>query len=357
MERLLELRDITLIPNQKTYKAGNLEGMDFWEKDSLDSDQRYSTTLPIFTSPMSAIIDSGNWETWLGAGIKTIIPRTESLETRIQLCQYTFSAFSLQEVKEEFLMKDRRNCPGQLRISIDVGAAGHDNEMFEVALRLRSMYMKQVIIMGGNIGNPATFSEEYFNTFDYVRIGISSGSLVNKDFYGYHYPMASFLMSIKKIREFKKSNGPKVIVDGGISGYTDIVKALALGADYVMIGREFAKLFEAAGPIYLKKKDGKTGKDTVEEVIDRSCGLGPNMYRLYYGNTSLESQALRAGYAEVSSWKGVPKASDTKREWVKVNNTLLSWLTELKSHFQYSFLMSDSSRWIEFKRKVIIGRI
>ena len=51
-----------------------------------------------------------------------------------------------------------------------------------------------------------------------------------------HYPMASLLDEISKIK--RKT---KVVADGGISGYSDAIKCLALGADYVMMGKVFTK--------------------------------------------------------------------------------------------------------------------
>lgn len=40
---------------------------------------------------------------------------------------------------------------------------------------------------------------------------------------------------------------PKLIADGGIRNYSDVIKALALGADYVMIGGLFTAMLESAG--------------------------------------------------------------------------------------------------------------
>ena len=40
---------------------------------------------------------------------------------------------------------------------------------------------------------------------------------------------------------------PKIIADGGIRNYDHVIKALALGADYVMIGSLFAQCIESAG--------------------------------------------------------------------------------------------------------------
>ena len=65
--------------------------------------------------------------------------------------------------------------------------------------------------------------------------------------------MASLIdecVSIKKIVERDRNNYksvPKIIADGGFNNYDDIIKALALGADYVMCGKIFAQCEEACG--------------------------------------------------------------------------------------------------------------
>ena len=40
---------------------------------------------------------------------------------------------------------------------------------------------------------------------------------------------------------------PKIVADGGIRNYDHVIKALALGADYVMIGSVFSQCVESAG--------------------------------------------------------------------------------------------------------------
>lgn len=72
-----------------------------------------------------------------------------------------------------------------------------------------------------------------------------------------HYAMASL---IKEIAEIKKDvirqinenyysfrSIPSIVADGGFDNYDKIIKALALGADYVMIGKLFAQAEESCG--------------------------------------------------------------------------------------------------------------
>ena len=48
-------------------------------------------------------------------------------------------------------------------------------------------------------------------------------------------------------QKYNESILPKIIADGGIRNYDHVIKALALGADYVMVGSLFAQCIESAG--------------------------------------------------------------------------------------------------------------
>lgn len=78
-----------------------------------------------------------------------------------------------------------------------------------------------------------------------------------------HYPIASLLdemyqekVKIAESRGVDINTLPKIVADGGIRGYADVIKALALGADYVMIGGLLSSCIESAGDIYEKDNVG-----------------------------------------------------------------------------------------------------
>ena len=82
-----------------------------------------------------------------------------------------------------------------------------------------------------------------------------------------HYPMVSLLQEIVRNKKYIIScikhdkevkieppykSIPKIIADGGFSNFDQIIKALAIGADYVMLGKIFAMSVEACGDILNK---------------------------------------------------------------------------------------------------------
>ena len=60
-----------------------------------------------------------------------------------------------------------------------------------------------------------------------------------------YMPLASLIDECRKIKNMYGLKAA-IIADGGISEYKNVIKALALGADYVMIGSRFTRCFESA---------------------------------------------------------------------------------------------------------------
>ena len=357
MEKLLDFVDIALIPSEKN---GGVGKYDFGVADLVDK----TKSLPIFTSPMDSIVSERNWKVWSDQGIRPILPRTTPLEIRLEGCQYIFAAFSLKEVAENFLSR-RPSGTGPFRVCIDPGN-GHDTKLFEIGKALKAAYGPGINLMGGNIGNPKTYSEYCKTGFDYVRVGMTGGSLVNHSAHGFAYPQASLLIDTLGIKNTSLMGlkHTKIVSDGGITGPVDILKAIALGADYVMVGREFAKLVEAAGQIMRKNEDGvlepiekgEMAANLTEEEL-RMSGL----VRLYAGNTTYEMQAKRGGFEDIHDWLGAPgmkrNMSDARVDTVKVVKTLKTWLEDMYQTLNYGFTMSGAKDWETFKSNVRYVRV
>ncbi len=283
--------DIAIVPAIVSFIEHRNNCWPFWEFTD-------NTRLPIFTAPMSTVVNESNFELFSDNHIFPILPRNISLETRIQyLKEGKWAAVGLNEFYDLFI-KNQWKSKTITSVVIDI-ANGHMQRLIEYIKHAKNTYDAGIQIMCGNIANPETFRELAKAGADYVRVGIGVGSgCTTWSNVGIGYPIASLIHEIYKIAKTEKGKVPYIIADGGIRNYSDVIKALALGADFVMIGSEFAKLVESAAPTFYYKKD-KTivridpldcsviGNDDGTFIIDSDT---VNLYKLFYGMASKQGQ-------------------------------------------------------------------
>jgi isopentenyl diphosphate isomerase/L-lactate dehydrogenase-like FMN-dependent dehydrogenase len=198
-------------------------------------------------------------------------------------------------------------------------ANGHMEAQIDLGKELKTKN-PGVKIMGGNIANPRTYRYYDAAGFDYVRVSIGSGSgCLSSVQTAIHYPMASLLDEIDKIRKNFGSQC-KVIADGGMTGYSDIIKALALGADYVMAGLIFAK--------------AATGEEKVGDELE------------YYGMSTKRAQKEMG--------RTTLKTSEGKFLSITKEYTLSGWAENMDSYLRSAMSYCDSRTLTEFREKVEI---
>lgn len=212
--------------------------------------------LPLFAAPMHCIISLENRNIFEDQGINTIIPRTIMWEERAKYIKLgAWTAVGFEEAAYIYYAYDFDNCP-KIRICIDQ-ANGHMNKLLELCSKLKDKFEDRIRIMTGNIANPYTYKEYAKAGIDYVRVGIGGGgSCTTSVQTGIHYPMGSLIFNCyeQKLQARKEialgakyKSVPKIVADGGFSRIDQIVKALAIGADYVMLGKILATTEAAAG--------------------------------------------------------------------------------------------------------------
>ena len=256
--------DLTIVPEVISDVSSRSECNPFVKEDFL----------PIFTAPMASVVNFENYETFLDNGITPIIPRNISLDVRKDLMNdQQWVALSLSEFNDLFITEaDKR--VGDFRthyfICVDI-ANGHMKSLYEKCLIAKKNAINgkyKLTIMTGNIANAKTYRwicDLNYTTktrvIDYIRVGIGGGSgCITTSNVSIHYPQASLIdecykekKNAKTLRDnlgepkFDESLFPKIVADGGIRNYDHVIKALALGADYVMIGSVFAQCMESAG--------------------------------------------------------------------------------------------------------------
>ena len=293
-------KDVTILPAVITNVEHRKECNPFYEDDML----------PLFTAPMDTVVNESNFSLFETNKIHAILPRVEQypLETRVTYAtEGKWAAFSLDEFIHYFCTPVIPMFKGYpMRALIDV-ANGHMKRLFDAAIKAKSIWGNNLIIMAGNIANPETYLEYSKAGIDYVRCGIGSGfGCLSTSNTGVHMPMASLIDKIKTIKKdvehWHEQSGniyksvPKIIADGGIRNYDDAIKTLALGADYAMIGSVFAKMLESAAP--KEEKDGE-------------------IYATFYGMASKEGQIAMNGEKT--------KTSEGVKKIIKVEYTMQGW--------------------------------
>ena len=143
-------------------------------------------------------------------------------------------------------------------ITVD-SAHGHSKNILRVVAEMRATYPDLQIIAGNIVTKEAAedLIEAGANT---VKVGIGPGSIcTTRVVSGVGMPQAS---AVDEVATSCADKGVCVIADGGLKYSGDIVKALALGADTVMLGSLLAATLESPGEVH-EEANGKKFKTYV----------------------------------------------------------------------------------------------
>ncbi|MDR3332063.1 MAG: IMP dehydrogenase [Synergistaceae bacterium] len=128
-------------------------------------------------------------------------------------------------------------------IAVDT-AHGHSKSVLDVIKAVRRKY-PDLQLIGGNIATAQAAEALIEAGVDAVKVGIGPGSIcTTRIVAGIGVPQVAAILNVAAVAH---KAGCKVIADGGIRYSGDIVKALAAGADSVMIGSLFAGTEESPG--------------------------------------------------------------------------------------------------------------
>ena len=306
--------------------------------------------LPIFTAPMSTVVDTQNYDLFYENHLFAILPRNINWEIRKEwIYKGKWVAVSLGEF-EDFICKEDnfRQYPKDyhLRIVIDV-ANGHMKKIFMLSCLAKIIHGNHLEIMSGNIANPKTYDDYCGAYIDYVRVGIGGGAgCITSSNTGIHDGIASLLNDINSYKAYRKANGKfytKVVADGGIRGYSDVIKALALGADYVMIGSVLAQTVASAAPIYKKNKIGAVATEPFSEVTtkdirplneDKCLGKWVDKNGKVYGHLYKEFYGMASKYGQISINGEKTKTSEGIKKELEVTTNLDTWVDNMTAYLR-----------------------
>jgi len=134
-------------------------------------------------------------------------------------------------------------------------AHGHSKNVLDAVSELKSQF-PDVDIIAGNIVTAEAAEALFKAGADVVKVGIGPGSIcTTRIIAGVGYPQLSAIFNVAPVA---RKWGRALIADGGVKYSGDVVKAIAAGADAVMIGGLFAGTSEAPGETVLYQ--GRTYK-------------------------------------------------------------------------------------------------
>jgi len=292
----------------------------------------YDGKLPLFTAPMDKVIDETNIKSFDDSNINICLPRNVKYSS-IKNDNYFYS-FSLDEV----ILMIHNNDKFPKRVLIDV-ANGHMMRLYEVSKNLKDKYGDQIELMIGNIANPDTYREYCKIGVDYIRVGIGGGSACTTSAnVSIHYPMASLISECAQYKS-QFENPTKIIADGGFKNFSDIIKALALGADYVMLGGVFNKSLESCGETFMKDAQNQYYQVDFERAKN-AFSAGVPIYKYYRGMSTKEVQ---------KSWnRNELKTGEGITKYNEVEYTLPGWCENFTDYLKSAMSYTNSRSLKEF---------
>lgn len=355
-EQKFDFNDLLIIPSKTTKITSRYKDIYIPEK------------LPLMTAPMDTVVNIKNAHLFKKEGITVIIPRTliknwfDYLKNINEINQNEYFVSLGMDMFEELPKKIKResnkvifkygtlpnHVPHPKRILLDI-ANGHIEKIIDICRKLKNIN-KKIEIMVGSIANPETYKwYAESGVVDYVRCGIGAGGgcLTTKQS-GIGYPMASLIYECGLIKnKMNKENStlkcPAIVADGGMKDYSDIIKALGLGADYILLGSILNKSLESAGENYFM--GFKIKPSTAKFLYKR--GFKPLKY--FRGMSTKEAQKAM-GKTSLKTSEGVIR-------YRPIEYTLDGWCENFKHYLRNAMSYTDSTVIEEFIGNVGFSKI
>jgi hypothetical protein len=324
MNQKFDFKDITIVPEIISSINSRNEVNIFTEENKL----------PIIVSPMDTVVDEDNCDVFIKQNLLVCLPRGVNHDNKDN-----FNSLSLDEFEVFVGWYEDNIIDDDINILVDV-ANGHMEKLHNLCEKFVNLKNENHKLMVGNIANPKTFEKFCQIGVDYVRTGIGGGSgCLTSVHTGIHYPMASL---ISECYEIKKLGGykTKIVADGGFKNYDDIIKALALGADYIMLGGTLNKSLESWSKTNLFKII-PISHEMANKIWNNYPFLRKYMTKKFRGMSTKDVQR-KWGKTKITTSEGITKTN-------KIEYKLDSWIENFSDYLKSAMSYTNSKTLEEFK--------
>ena len=249
IKEALTFDDVTMVPKYSKVLPSEVN-------TKIELSKNLILNIPILSSAMDTITESKMAIAIAKAGGIGVIHRNLDIKKQIEeikkvkkeklLVGAAVGAGPLELKRAEAILKEKVDL-----IVVDT-AHGHSKKVAEIIKIIKKKKTNKITLCAGNIATADAAKFLIKLGVDVIKVGIGPGSICTTRLVaGIGVPQLSAILDVKK---GVKNNKTKIISDGGIKYSGDIAKAIAAGADAVMIGSLFAGTLETPGKLI--KKNG-----------------------------------------------------------------------------------------------------
>lgn len=242
MEKAYSFDDVLLRPKYSDLASRSEADL----TSNLDNDINLS--LPVISSPMDTVTEDRMALQLDSLGGLGIIHRYNTIEEQEQLVHkcYVSGAKNIGAaigVTGDYKERAQRLVKaGANVICVDV-AHGHHAMVKNSLKELKDIFSSTVHLMAGNVATLEAFDALSEWGADSIRVGIGGGSICSTRLVtGHGVPTLQSILDVSRT-----TTNTKIIADGGIKTTGDMAKAIAAGADFVMLGSMLAGTEETPG--------------------------------------------------------------------------------------------------------------
>ena len=279
-------------------------------------------TLPIIASPMDTVSETAMGVAMWRHGALAVVHRYNTIERQMGIVDEitvgsNCNAAAAIGTTGDYLDRATALYDAGVRIlCVDV-AHGHHILMKEALSELRKAFGDAIHIMAGNIATLEGYNDLVDWGADSVRCNIGGGSICSTRIQtGHGVPGLHTIIDCAR----SDRNAP-IIADGGIRNSGDIVKALAAGADFVMLGSLLSGTDETPGDV-INTREGK--------------------FKSYRGMASKDAQI---------EWRGKTASLEGVATTVPCKGPLAGVLEELERGIRSGFSYSGARSLLELQAK------